>query len=175
MQILGHIQTRADSSPLALDLTRNGRGMRGSWSCGFQAQSLTGFQVLMVVGRIVGHECLHEQEPSPDSTVCPTVLLTSINRMTPIYRPRSTRDSDKASVVISDHNRVLSAPTLTLDEDHQAPSSRTANFASIQLNGAYFWKRCTRSLSPTSRRRNSQQICKYRMERTAFDLKALGL
>jgi len=46
----------------------------------------------MVVGRVVGHECLH-----------------LMNRQGSFPE---TRDSDKASMVISDHNRVLSAQTL---------------------------------------------------------------
>ena len=96
----------------------------------------------MVVGRIVGHECLqNSRELHPILPVCPHRLAYICESY---YRPRHSPkpDSDKASVVISDHNRVLSQHqllTLRLDEDHdhQAPSSWTAKFASIQLDGAY--------------------------------------
>lgn len=44
-------------------------------------------------------------------------LLTSLNHIT--------------SVVVSDYNQVLAAQTLTLDEDRQAPSSRTDSDSQI--------------------------------------------
>jgi len=59
IQIFGRPQTKLESSPLVQDLVRNGRGSRASWECGFRAQSLRGF--LMVVDHVVGHESVDDQ------------------------------------------------------------------------------------------------------------------